>query len=59
MEITKISFSDQHHVCRKNGNIIEEKCAWCNHTNIMCKKYGGTCQSIKCVEERKKLMDNS
>jgi hypothetical protein len=57
MEITEISFSDQGRKCKESDNIIYEKCGWCGHTNIMCKKYGGVCKSIKCLEDRKRLME--
>lgn len=46
------SFRVQFKECEENGTRYYEKCGECGHTKIICKKYGGQCNSGKCREER-------
>ena len=46
------SYREQSRECLYNHNRFYEECICCGHTLIMCKKYGGQCSSIKCLEER-------
>ena len=47
------SFREQLLECKENGNLMEEEhCFMCGQKLLICKKYGGHCNSGKCREER-------
>lgn len=45
-------FSDRFRKCNKDGTLFEEKCIRCGQVLLICKKYGGQCNSGKCRAER-------
>lgn len=45
-------FSAQMRECRADGVLIKEKCPQCGQILLMCKRYGGQCQSKKCLKDR-------
>lgn len=45
-------FSDRLRKCNEDGTLFRERCPVCGQELLMCKKYGGQCNSGKCREER-------
>jgi len=48
-----IGFREKFLECEENGNLLEdEHCPMCGQKLLICKKYGGQCNSGKCRAER-------
>ena len=45
-------FSLQYRECHENMDVFLEKCCVCGHELLMCKQYGGQCNSKKCKNVR-------
>ena len=50
-------FSLQYRECYKDGTVFSERCNVCGHALLMCRKYGGQCNSGKCRDARTEKME--